>query len=56
MGSPWHYRVYSPWEISLLVQTLEGWRLDGFYSWRDLNPDISNEEHYFMVLERSEST
>jgi len=47
----WHLRVYSPWDLAVLVRTLEGWRLDGFYSWRDLSKDIVDEAHYFMVLE-----
>jgi ubiquinone/menaquinone biosynthesis C-methylase UbiE len=46
----WHVRVYSPRELYLLVQTLEGWQLDGFYSWRDLSVDISNVNHYFIVF------
>jgi len=32
------------------VGTLEGWTLDGFYAWRDLNQNIASEDHYFMVL------
>ena len=47
----WHLRVYSPWDLAVLVRTLEEWRLDGFYSWRDLSEDIADEAHYFMVLE-----
>lgn len=47
----WRLRVYSPWDLTVLVQTLAGWSLKGFFSWRDLSPDIGNERHYFMVLE-----
>ena len=47
----WRFRVYSPWDLRVLVQTLERWALSGFYSWRDLSPDIANEQHYLMVLE-----
>jgi hypothetical protein len=47
----WRLRVYSPWELSVLVRTLEGWTLRGFVSWRDLSPDIADEQHYFLVLE-----
>jgi SAM-dependent methyltransferase len=47
----WHLRVYSPWDLSVLVRTLAGWTLRGFVSWRDLSPDIAGESHYFMVLE-----
>ncbi|HEY3229646.1 MAG TPA: methyltransferase domain-containing protein, partial [Roseiflexaceae bacterium] len=49
----WHLRVYSPWDLAVLVRTLEGWNLCGFYTWRDLSEDIANEAHYFMVLEAS---
>jgi SAM-dependent methyltransferase len=47
----WRLRVYSPWDLRLLVQTLPGWRLDGFYSWRDLSDRIADEQHYWLVLE-----
>jgi len=50
----WRYRIYSPWLLSLLVRTLEGWRLHGFYRWDDGSPDIADAEHYFMVLETLE--
>jgi SAM-dependent methyltransferase len=49
----WRLRVFSPWDLSVLVRTLEGWTLRGFVSWRDLSPDIAGESHYFMVLEAS---
>jgi SAM-dependent methyltransferase len=47
----WHIRVDSPWHLELLLKTLPGWSLDGFYSWRDLSRDIASEEHYFMVAQ-----
>ncbi|MHB0874471.1 MAG: class I SAM-dependent methyltransferase [Anaerolineae bacterium] len=47
----WHIRVDSPWHLELLLKTLPGWSLAGFYSWRDLSTDIAPEEHYFMVVE-----
>jgi ubiquinone/menaquinone biosynthesis C-methylase UbiE len=46
----WHIRAYSPWQVSLLAQTLDGWRLGGFYSWQDLSKEIANERHYFTVF------
>ncbi len=48
----WHIRMDHPAQLEVLLMTLPGWRLDGFYSWRDLNPDISDEDHYFMVAKR----
>jgi hypothetical protein len=47
----WTIRKYSPWELRLLVKTFEEWSLVGFFSWRDLSEDISNEKHYFMIVE-----
>lgn len=46
----WRVRAYTPWELDLLARALEGWKLDGFYSWRDLSADISEETHYFAVF------
>ena len=46
----WVIRRYSPWELALLVRVLEGWRLEEFYGWRDLSPEIADQEHYFWVL------
>lgn len=47
----WRIRVDSPWHLELLLKTVPGWSLVGFYSWRDLSKDIAPEEHYFMVVE-----
>ena len=47
----WRIRMCSPWDLTVLVRTLEGWALQGFYSWCDLSPLIAEERHYFMVLE-----
>mgnify|MGYP005851371477 CR=1 FL=1 len=47
----WRVRVDSPWHLELLLRTLPGWSLAGFYSWRDLSTDITDEAHYFMVVE-----
>ena len=46
----WRIRVDSPWNLSVFLKTIEGWSLEGFFSWRDLSPDISGEDHYFMVV------
>ena len=47
----WEIRCDSPWHLSVLVETLEDWFLKGFFSWRDLGQDITEEKHYFMVVE-----
>lgn len=47
----WRLRVDSPWNLEVLVKTLKDWSLIGFFSWRTLSEDISQEKHYFMVLE-----
>lgn len=47
----WQIRSYSPWSLTVLMQAVPGWRINGFYAWRDLSPQIVNETHYFMVLE-----
>lgn len=49
----WSLRYYSPWILSLLARTLEGWNLTGFFSRHNLNQDISDESHYFTVLEKA---
>ncbi len=49
----WNIRYYNPWMLSLLAQTLEGWRLKGFFSRHNLNQDIAEESHYFTVLEKA---
>ena len=49
----WSLRYYSPWILTLLAKTLEGWNLKGFLSRRNLSHDIAEETHYFTVLEKS---
>lgn len=49
----WSLRYYSPWILSLLARTLEGWKLAGFFSRHNLNQEISEESHYFTVLEKA---
>jgi SAM-dependent methyltransferase len=46
----WVSRVDSPWNLRVLIESLGGWSVEGFYSWRDLSPEIQNERHCFMVL------
>lgn len=46
----WRLRMYSPWELRLLVKTLPGWALEGFFAWDTLRPDIADSPHYWMVL------
>jgi hypothetical protein len=46
----WIVRPYSFWDWQLLVAAVEGWQLDAFYSWRKVSQDISEEDHYFVVL------
>ena len=48
----WKIRVDSPWNLKVLVKTLKNWTLKELFSWRNLNKDISGEEHYFMVIEK----
>jgi SAM-dependent methyltransferase len=47
----WRIRMCSPWDLAVLARILDGWALQGFYSWRDLSRQIADERHYFMVLE-----
>jgi SAM-dependent methyltransferase len=46
----WAIRCYRPWDLALLVQTLDGWELDGFYSWQTATQDIAVGDHYFTVI------
>ena len=46
----WNIRVYNPWILALLAKTLDGWQLEGCFSWRDLSADIANEDHYLAVF------
>ncbi|MBT3270248.1 class I SAM-dependent methyltransferase [Candidatus Poribacteria bacterium] len=47
----WHIRQYNPWHLSVLVRTLGGWRLSGFYSRGDASPDIADEPGFLLTLE-----
>lgn len=47
----WRLRVYSPWELRVLMRTIPHWQVNGFYSWRNLSTEIAQENHYWMVLE-----
>ena len=40
----WEWRADSPWNLSVLVKSLEDWSLKGFFSWRDLSQDIAKED------------
>jgi cyclopropane fatty-acyl-phospholipid synthase-like methyltransferase len=46
----WRVRVYSPEDLALLGFVLDGWELDGCYSWRDLSEAIKDEDHYLAVF------
>jgi hypothetical protein len=47
----WRLRVYSPWELSVLMRTQEGWNLDGFYSWKDGSSRIADDDNYLMAIQ-----
>ena len=47
----WHIRQYNPWHLSVLVRTLHGWRLSGFYSRGGASPDIADEPGFLLTLE-----
>jgi hypothetical protein len=46
----WTVRVYHPWDLALLARALDGWKLNGFCSWRDASQGIADEEHYFAIF------
>ncbi len=46
----WRIRADAPWHLRSLVEGLDEWTLDGFYSWHDLSSEIQDAGHYFMVL------
>jgi SAM-dependent methyltransferase len=48
----WCYRMYTPWDLTLLASAMDGWRMEGAYSWRDPEADIAKEEHYFAEFVR----
>jgi SAM-dependent methyltransferase len=48
----WCYRMYTPWDLRLLAGAMEGWRMEGAYSWRGPEVDLSKENHYFALFAR----
>ncbi len=48
----WEYRMYTPWDLSLLACGLDGWVYEGSYSWRGPECDLANEAHYFGVYRK----
>lgn len=48
----WHYRMYTPWDLSLLACGMEGWKFSGAYSWRGPHLRLTNETHYFGVYQK----
>jgi hypothetical protein len=46
----WTIRCYRPWDLALLMQTLDGWTLDGFYTWQNADRNIATAAHYFTVV------
>lgn len=46
----WKIRVYSLWTLSLLIQSLQGWHLHGFYSYRDQSTNFTQDPSYYMLL------
>jgi len=51
-ADPWEIRLYSPWTLTLLMRALPNWTLLGFFSYRDLSPNIANDDNYFMLLQK----
>jgi hypothetical protein len=48
----WRYRMYTPWDLSLLACGLDGWKYNGASSWRSPGADLRNEVHYFGIYEK----
>jgi ubiquinone/menaquinone biosynthesis C-methylase UbiE len=48
----WEIRIYSLWTLSVLVQSLDGWQLRGFYSYRDRSENIGQDPSFYMLLIR----
>jgi ubiquinone/menaquinone biosynthesis C-methylase UbiE len=48
----WEIRVYSLWTLSVLIQSLNRWHLQGFYSYRDRSENIAQDASYYMLLVR----
>jgi ubiquinone/menaquinone biosynthesis C-methylase UbiE len=46
----WQIRVYSLWTLSVLIQSIKGWQLKGFYSYRDRSENIYQDASYYMLL------
>jgi hypothetical protein len=46
----WRVRVYSPEDLALLGLILDGWELDGCYSWHDPGKELGDEDHYLGVF------
>jgi ubiquinone/menaquinone biosynthesis C-methylase UbiE len=51
-ADPWQIRVYSLWTLSVLIESLGGWHLKGFYSYRDRSENIGQDASYYMLLIR----
>ncbi|MBT3603175.1 MAG: class I SAM-dependent methyltransferase [Candidatus Latescibacteria bacterium] len=49
----WEVRVYSLWTLSVLIQSLNGWQLQGFYSYRDQSENINQDASYYMLLKKT---
>ena len=46
----WEIRVYSLWTLSTLIQSINGWHLHGFYSYKDGSENIYQDASYYMLL------
>lgn len=46
----WISRGDSLWNLRVLIESLDGWTVEGFYSWQDLSPEIQDERRCFVVL------
>jgi hypothetical protein len=38
------------WTLSVLIQSIKGWQLQGFYSYRDRSENIYQDASYYMLL------
>jgi len=48
----WEIRIYSLWTLRVFIQSLEGWHLRGFYSYKDHSENIAKDASYYMLLEK----